>query len=79
MEVLQSILDWMNANLGMAVGACALVLEFLFRLVKSEQPKSIAWMVRDVLGLVAEILGKAASFLDKVLPQRLKDPSQPPQ
>lgn len=50
----------------------AMILEFTFRMVKTEKPKSIAYLIADFAKKSGEILVKFGQLLDKVLPQRLK-------
>jgi len=48
-------------------------LDFIFRMVKTERPLSLAWVIAKAIGKVGEICTKLALFLDKVLPQKVKD------
>lgn len=47
-------------------------LEFAFRMIKSDKPLSIMYLVSDGLKKVGELCQKLGQLLDKVLPQRLK-------
>lgn len=73
MEFLQKLLEMLTQfGLGPLVGVLAIVIETLLRLVKTEQPKSILYLIADGVKLVGSIFVKAGEILDKVLPQRLK-------
>jgi hypothetical protein len=50
----------------------ALILDFAFRLIPSEKPKSVIYMVAKAIKMSGELLTKLGSFLDKVLGQKLK-------
>lgn len=58
-----------NTPMLMSVG---IAIEFMFRMFKTEKPKSIIYMVADGIKKSGELLTKLGSLLDKVLPQRLK-------
>lgn len=47
-------------------------LEFAFRMIKSDKPLSIMYLISDGLKKVGELCQKLGQLLDKVLPQRLK-------
>lgn len=74
MEIINSIIEFIDNNLMASVGMISMVLEFIFRLIKSDKPKSIVWVVRDFIDGIGRALGKIAELLDKVLPQRLNSP-----
>jgi len=59
---------------GAVVATIAMVLEFGLRLIKTEKPKSMIYLVADAIKGVALILAKVGLLLDKVLPQRVKAP-----
>lgn len=50
------------------------VLEFVFRLIKTPAPLSIAHVVAKALAKIAEGVKALADFLDKVLPQQVVPP-----
>jgi hypothetical protein len=50
----------------------ALILDFVFRLIPSEKPKSVIYMVAKGIKMSGELLTKLGSFLDKVLGQKIK-------
>lgn len=52
----------------------AVAVELSLRLIKSEKPRSILYYVADGLKLCGNIFTKAGLILDKVLPQRMKEP-----
>lgn len=55
----------------LAVSAAAL-LELLLRLVKTDKPQSIAWLISSGIKKASELLGAIAALLDKLLPQNTK-------
>jgi predicted benzoate:H+ symporter BenE len=71
LDSLQKIIDGIPVD-GSVVLIGATVLEFVFRLFKTEKPKSIIYMVADCVKMFGAGLTKVGTFLDKVLPQRLK-------
>ena len=48
------------------------VLDFVFRMIKTEKPKSIVYLIADMFKLIGKGLAKIGELMDKVLPQRLK-------
>lgn len=66
-ELIQVIGGW-----DVASGTIAIIVEFALRMIKSSKPLSLLYVVVDSLSAVAKLLDKAAQFLDKILPQRLK-------
>ncbi len=71
MAILDQILSHISAASASA-GVIALVLEFILRLVKSEKPLSILYIVGGVLKKLGAIFSGLGELSDKVLPQRLK-------
>jgi hypothetical protein len=71
MEFLDKVIAFFGTLEGQSV-VVAMALEFVFRLVKTEKPKSIAYFVADLCKKAGAAFGKAGEFLDKVLPQRVK-------
>lgn len=57
---------------GAIVVVLAGAVDLVLRLVKSEKPLSVMYLIVDVLKALEKGLEKVAQFLDKVLPQRLK-------
>lgn len=66
-ELIQVIGGW-----DVAAGTIAIVVEFALRMIKTSKPLSILYILVDTLSGVSKLLEKAAQFLDKILPQRLK-------
>jgi hypothetical protein len=71
MEFLDQVLGWIASASGASV-AIALVLEFAFRLIPSDKPKSILYLVGAVSKKLGEIFTAIGNLSDKVLPQKLK-------
>lgn len=59
----------MSAPILVSIG---IAIEFAFRLFKTEKPKSIVYMIADMIKKSGEVLTKIGALLDKVLPQRIK-------
>lgn len=55
-----------------ATATVAIVLEFVFRLVRTDKPLSLLVVIADGMEKVGKILVKGSELLDKVLPQKLK-------
>ena len=72
MEFLQKIIDVIPMEASVVV-VIAGALDFIFRLIKTEKPLSIAWLVVGFIKKVGDLFIKLASFLDKVLPQKTKE------
>ena len=69
--ILDKIIAFLADMPGTVYIVIAAGLEFLFRMVKSDKPKSILWGAYEVLGQIGKLAGALAEVLDKVLPQRL--------
>ncbi|HNC40291.1 MAG TPA: hypothetical protein PK522_00750 [Nitrosomonas sp.] len=73
MDVLNHLIEVVgnaaNAPIMLSIG---IAVEFAFRMFKTEKPKSIIYMVADIIKKSGELLTKVGTLLDKVLPQRLK-------
>ncbi len=54
---------------GWIIGLTILV-EFGFRLIKTDKPKSVIYLVADGCRMIGTIANKIAELMDKVLPQR---------
>lgn len=50
----------------------AVVLEFAFRLIPSEKPRSILLVVAKVCEFAGAALSKVAVVINKVIPQKIK-------
>jgi len=72
MEFLDKALEFLASVSGPSIATVAIVLEFAFRLVKTEKPRSILIMAADIMGAAGKVLSKASEILGKVIPQRLK-------
>lgn len=73
MEFLDSILSWLQGASNSAIFASiALGIEIILRLIKSEKPLSIMYLISDGLKKIGGIFAAAGALMDKVLPQRLK-------
>lgn len=70
-ELFEKIMSFLSSAEG-ASATIAIVLDFVWRLVPSEKPKSVLHMISYVAKKLSEVLAKVAEFLDKVLPQKLK-------
>lgn len=57
---------------GALVIVIAGAVDLALRLVKSEKPLGVMYLIVDVLKALEKGLEKLAQFLDKILPQRLK-------
>lgn len=71
MEFLDKILAFLSSAEGASL-TIAVVVEFILRMVKSEKPLSILYLIANVTKKSGEILVKIGNLMDKVLPQRLK-------
>lgn len=69
--MLDQIQSFVGSLSGQATIA-AIVVEAILRLVKSEKPLSIAYVIADTIKKIGDIASKLGAFLDKILPQRLK-------
>lgn len=66
-----AILSFLEKSQGQAA-IIAMVLEFSLRLIPSEKPLSILYIVAKVAKISGDILSKFGELLDKILPQNLK-------
>ncbi len=48
------------------------IIEFIFRLIPTKKPLSIAYVISDSLKAIATGCSKVATLMDKFLPQRTK-------
>lgn len=71
MEFLDKILAFLSSAEGASL-TIAVVVEFILRMIKSEKPLSILYLIANVAKKSGEILVKIGNLIDKVLPQRLK-------
>jgi hypothetical protein len=70
-ELFAKIMEVLSSVSG-ASATIAIVLEFAFRLIPSEKPKSIIYLIASAAKSLGGILIKAGELLDKVLPQTIK-------
>ena len=54
------------------VTSLTFVLELVFRLIKTEKPKSVLYLVADGCTLIGKLFTKIGITLDKILPQRVQ-------
>jgi hypothetical protein len=71
-ETVMKIEDAMG-SLEAASGAMALIIEFVLRLIPSEKPLSFAHLGVKALRAVCKVSERIADFLDRVLPQNVKE------
>lgn len=55
-----------------ASATIAIILEFAFRMIPSEKPKSLLYVIAYFCNKAGDLLSKIGSFLDKVIGQKLK-------
>lgn len=72
MEILEQILKALAGAEAQAM-IIAVVLEFIFRLIPTKKPLSIAHVIAKGAKVIGEVLVKIANLLDKVLPQAVKE------
>ena len=79
MDLLNSILDFVQNHLPVAAGGLAVALEIVMRVLKTEKPKSLLLAAKAALEVAAvivvkigQVLSGLSSFLDKIIPQNLK-------
>jgi hypothetical protein len=65
MQVLQMISQNMSAE--WAIGIGILVVEFLMRVFKTKEPKSLLYYLSNLLKVLADLMTKIAMILDKAL------------
>lgn len=70
-ELFEKALEFLS-KMDSAAMTLAIVLEFVFRLVPSEKPKSILLYVAKGAEMSGKFLVKLAELLNKVIPQKLK-------
>ncbi len=71
--ILSSIQPFIDSHLTAAVVATiAIVFETILRFVKTDKPASILYMVEKILKALGSAFGSIASFIDSILPQRVK-------
>lgn len=71
MEYLNLAYDFIVNHVMALSGTIAGILEFVLRLLPTQKPLSILWLIHDFLGALLKLLGAVNDLLDKVLPQKL--------
>lgn len=72
MGFLQHIMDQINALSPAMLASIAMAMEFLFRFIPTEKPKSILLGIKAFFNMIGALAGAINSLLDKILPQKLK-------
>lgn len=70
-ELFAKALEFLSSVEGSSL-SIALVLEFAFRLIPSEKPKSILLVIAKGAEMLGKFLVKLSEILNKVIPQKLK-------
>lgn len=70
-ELFAKALEFLSSIEGSAL-SIALVLEFAFRLIPSEKPKSILLVIAKGAEMLGKFLVKLSDVLNKIIPQKLK-------
>jgi hypothetical protein len=71
MEFFDKALSFLTTAQG-ASATIIIILEFFFRMFKTEKPTSMIYLVANCVKKSGELLTKLGEILDKILPQRLK-------
>lgn len=73
MEVLNNVIHGIDkVSSGQLMASIIIAVEFALRMVKSDKPLSVIYLISDGLKKVGELCTKLGLFMDKILPQRLK-------
>jgi hypothetical protein len=75
-DLFNQIMGYLNSAMGLSA-TIAMVLEFVLRLIPTQKPASILYMVAGGAKMLGTLFGKLGEFLDKVLPQKLAAPVAP--
>jgi hypothetical protein len=70
-EIFNKAMDFLLSVEGASV-TIAIVLDFAFRLIPSDKPKSVVYLAAEVIKKSGEFLVKLGQILDKVLGQKIK-------
>lgn len=76
---LQGVLAGISAKIpleGYLVVVATILAEAVLRLFPSEKPRSILLAVANIFMLLSEIFRKLAALLNRVIPQKLNEPSK---
>lgn len=61
-----------NFSNGSMIGTIAVILEFVMRLVPTDKPKSIFYVLSGVVHLLGQMFNVLGDLLDKLIPQKVK-------
>jgi hypothetical protein len=78
LEVVNKLIAAIPEASPMLVASVAFALDLIMRLIKSQKPIGVLHGLAGALKAVGALLSKSASFLDKVLPQRVEQPEEAP-
>jgi hypothetical protein len=70
-EIFNKAMDFLLSVEGASV-TIAIILDFAFRLIPSDKPKSVIYLVAEVVKKSGKFLVKLGQILDKVLGQKIK-------
>lgn len=70
-ELFAKALEFLSSIEGSSL-SIALVLEFAFRLIPSEKPRSVLLVIAKGAEMLGKFLVKLSEILNKVIPQKLK-------
>jgi hypothetical protein len=70
-QIFNKAMDFLLSVEGASV-TIAIILDFAFRLIPSDKPKSVIYLVAEVIKKSGEFLVKLGQILDKVLGQKIK-------
>lgn len=70
-EIFNKAMDFLLSVEGASV-TIAIILDFAFRLIPSDKPKSVIYLIAEVIKKSGEFLVKLGQILDKVLGQKIK-------
>jgi hypothetical protein len=70
-EIFNKAMEFLLSVEGASV-TIAIILDFAFRLIPSDKPKSVIYLVAEVIKKSGEFLVKLGQILDKVLGQKIK-------
>lgn len=70
-EIFNKAMEFLLSVEGASV-TIAVILDFAFRLIPSEKPKSVVYLIAEIVKKSGEFLVKLGQILDKVLGQKIK-------
>jgi hypothetical protein len=71
MEFLDKVMAFLVSTEG-SIATIAIIMEFGFRLIKTDKPRSILLLIASGAEKTGKALVKVAELLNKIIPQRLK-------